>query len=54
MPSKRGASCFANKTAAEEPASRVGYASRSQFNREYARVFCAPPRKDVDALTEAT
>ena len=28
----------------------VGYESPSQFSREYARLFGAPPRRDVDAL----
>jgi AraC-like DNA-binding protein len=39
---------LANKTSAEEAAFRVGYASPLQFNREYARMFGAPPRKYVD------
>jgi AraC-like DNA-binding protein len=26
---------------------RVGYESPSQFNREYARMFGAPPRRDI-------
>ncbi|WP_175166344.1 helix-turn-helix domain-containing protein, partial [Paraburkholderia fynbosensis] len=26
---------------------RVGYESSSQFNREYARMFGAPPRQDI-------
>ena len=34
----------ANATAA---AYRVGYESPSQFSREYARMFGAPPRRDV-------
>ncbi|MBC7932456.1 MAG: AraC family transcriptional regulator, partial [Rubrivivax sp.] len=29
---------------------RVGYASPSQFNRDYKRLFGAPPRKDVEHL----
>jgi AraC-like DNA-binding protein len=28
----------------------VGYESPSQFSREYARLFGAPPRRDVEAL----
>ena len=28
----------------------VGYESPSQFSREYARLFGAPPRRDVAAL----
>ena len=30
--------------------SSVGYESPSQFSREYARLFGAPPRRDVEAL----
>jgi len=33
-------------------AHRVGYESPSQFNREYRRLFGAPPRRDVAALRE--
>ena len=29
---------------------RVGYESRSQFSREYARMFGAPPRRDIERL----
>ena len=28
----------------------VGYESPSQFNREYARLFGAPPRRDIEQL----
>jgi AraC-like DNA-binding protein len=28
----------------------VGYDSPSQFNREYARLFGAPPRRDIERL----
>ena len=35
---------------AGEAAFRVGYESPSQFNREYRRVFGAPPRQDVTAI----
>ena len=35
---------------AESAAYRVGYESPSQFSREYARMFGAPPRRDVAAL----
>ena len=34
---------------AESAAYRVGYESPSQFSREYARMFGAPPRRDVAA-----
>ncbi len=32
-----------------EAAHRVGYGSPSQFSREYARMFGAPPRRDIAA-----
>jgi AraC-like DNA-binding protein len=32
----------------------VGYESPSQFSREYARLFGAPPRRDVEALRPAS
>jgi AraC-like DNA-binding protein len=32
---------------AEEAAFQVGYESPSQFSRDYARMFGAPPRRDV-------
>ncbi|WP_417310046.1 AraC family transcriptional regulator N-terminal domain-containing protein [Devosia sp.] len=35
---------------AETVAFRVGYASPSQFSREYARFFGAPPRRDIARL----
>ncbi|CDG83675.1 AraC family transcriptional regulator [Janthinobacterium agaricidamnosum] len=34
----------------ETSAFRVGYESASQFSREYARMFGAPPRRDIAAL----
>ena len=37
----------------EAAAFRVGYESPSQFSREYARLFGAPPRRDVAALRAA-
>lgn len=35
---------------AEAAAYQVGYESPSQFSREYARMFGAPPRRDIEAL----
>ena len=35
---------------AETAAYPVGYESQSQFSREYARMFGAPPRRDVATL----
>ena len=35
---------------AEAAAYQVGYESASQFSREYARVFGAPPRRDIATL----
>lgn len=37
-------------TSAEAVAYEVGYASASQFNREYVRLFGQPPRRDADRL----
>ncbi len=31
-------------------AMQVGYESVTQFNREYRRLFGAPPKRDVQAL----
>lgn len=31
---------------------RVGYESPSQFSREYARLFGAPPKRDIEALRQ--
>ena len=41
---------LAEKTDAQSAAYRVGYQSVSQFSREYARMFGAPPMRDVEAL----
>ncbi len=38
---------LADAATAETVAFRVGYESPSQFSREYARLFGAPPRRDV-------
>lgn len=38
---------------AANAAHRVGYESASQFNREYARMFGAPPKRDMTALRRA-
>ncbi|MBV8047775.1 MAG: AraC family transcriptional regulator [Paludibacterium sp.] len=38
---------------AETAAYRVGYESPSQFSREYARLFGAPPKRDIELLKEA-
>jgi AraC-like DNA-binding protein len=35
---------------AASAAYRVGYQSVSQFSREYARMFGAPPRRDIDNI----
>ena len=39
-----------DSTSAEAVAYEVGYASASQFNREYVRLFGQPPRRDADRL----
>ncbi len=38
---------------AEEVAYEVGYASASQFSREYLRLFGQPPRRDAELMREA-
>ncbi len=38
------------KSTAANAADRVGYESPSQFSREYARMFGAPPIQDIDRL----
>jgi transcriptional regulator GlxA family with amidase domain len=39
-------------TSAEAVAYEVGYASPSQFNREYVRLFGQPPRRDAERTRE--
>ena len=39
-------------TSAEAVAYEVGYASASQFSREYARLFGQPPRRDAERMRE--
>ena len=41
---------LAGNADAASAAYRVGYQSVSQFSREYARMFGAPPRRDVQAI----
>jgi AraC-like DNA-binding protein len=41
---------LANAMDASAAAYHVGYASRSQFSREYSRLFGAPPRRDVEQI----
>lgn len=44
---------LAESTSAESIAYQVGYASASQFNREYVRLFGQPPRRDAERLRSA-
>jgi transcriptional regulator GlxA family with amidase domain len=37
---------------AEAVAYEVGYASASQFSREYSRLFGQPPRRDAERLID--
>lgn len=39
-------------TSAEAVAYQVGYASASQFSREYARLFGQPPRRDAERMRD--
>jgi len=41
---------LSNATSAEAIAYEVGYASPSQFSREYARLFGQPPRRDAESV----
>jgi AraC-like DNA-binding protein len=43
----------AGEANAEAAAYQVGYESPSQFSREYARMFGAPPRRDIATLKTA-
>jgi AraC-like DNA-binding protein len=43
----------AGQANAEAAAYQVGYESASQFSREYARMFGAPPRRDIATLKTA-
>jgi AraC-like DNA-binding protein len=45
---------LAEHTDAASTAYRVGYESASQFSREYARMFGAPPLRDIEALRSLT
>jgi transcriptional regulator GlxA family with amidase domain len=38
---------------AASTAYRVGYESASQFSREYARMFGAPPMRDIAEIRDA-
>ncbi len=44
---------LAGAASSEAIAYEVGYASASQFSREYARLFGQPPRRDAERLREA-
>jgi transcriptional regulator GlxA family with amidase domain len=45
---------FAAGLSAEAAAFEVGYESASQFSREYARMFGAPPKRDLHRLRSMT
>ncbi|MEH1885098.1 MAG: hypothetical protein V7L19_17420, partial [Nostoc sp.] len=42
-----------HKTRPNSAAYHVGYDDASHFNREYKRLFGAPPMRDVERLREA-
>jgi len=44
---------LSGRTSAEVIAYEVGYASASQFSREYARLFGQPPRRDAERMRDA-
>jgi AraC-like DNA-binding protein len=43
---------LSGETSAEAVAYEVGYASPSQFSREYARLFGQPPRRDAERVRD--
>lgn len=45
---------FADHMDATSAAFHVGYESNTQFNREYSRVFGAPPLRDIKSLRQQT
>lgn len=45
---------LAERVSAESAAFRVGYASPSQFSREYRRMFGLPPARDASSFLQAT
>lgn len=45
---------LSGSTSAEAVAYAVGYASPSQFSREYAKLFGQPTRRDVARVREGT
>ncbi|MDB4893372.1 MAG: AraC-type transcriptional regulator domain protein, partial [Gemmatimonadetes bacterium] len=43
---------LSGETSSEAVAYEVGYASASQFSREYARLFGQPPRRDTERIRD--